>query len=73
MIKLNVEELLKQKNMSKETLCTKTNISRYNLNKAIKNHNSISYSYLERLCKALNCEINELLVFVADDGEVDKE
>lgn len=71
MIKLNVEELLKQKKMSKETLCTKTNISRYNLNKAIKNHNSISYSYLERLCEALNCKIDELLVFVNE--EEDKE
>ena len=49
MIQLNVEELLKQKNMSKEKLCQKMNITRLNLNKAIKSHNSISYKYLERI------------------------
>lgn len=49
MLKLNVEQLLKQKNISKEKLCNKMNITRYNLNKAIKSHNSISYKYLERI------------------------
>lgn len=48
MIKLNIEQLLKQKNMSKEKLCKEMNITRWNLNQAIKNHNSISYKYLER-------------------------
>lgn len=53
MIQLNVEELLKQKNMSKEKLCQKMNITRLNLNKAIKSHNSISYKYLERLLQGI--------------------
>mgnify|MGYP005763367875 FL=1 len=53
MIQLNVEELLKQKNMSKEKLCQKMNITRWNLNKAIKSHNSISYKYLERLLQSI--------------------
>ena len=53
MIQLNVEELLKQKNMSKEKLCQKMNITRWNLNKAIKSHNSISYKYLERFLQSI--------------------
>lgn len=53
MIQLNVEELLKQKNLSKEKLCQKMNITRWNLNKAIKSHNSISYKYLERLLQGI--------------------
>lgn len=48
MIQLNVEKLLKKRNMSKEKLCNSMNITRYNLNKAIRSHNSISYKYLER-------------------------
>lgn len=67
MLKLNIEQLLKQNNMSKEKLCTEMGITRWNLNQAIKNHNSISYKYLEGFCKVLNCRIDELLIFVDDE------
>lgn len=67
MLKLNVENLLKQKNISKETLCKEMGITRWNLNQAIKNHNSISYRYLESFCKALDCRIDELLIFTSDE------
>lgn len=67
MIKLNIEQLLKQKNMSKEKLCKEMNITRWNLNQAIKNHNSISYKYLEGFCRVLDCRIDELLIFVDDE------
>lgn len=66
MLKLNVEQLLKQKNMSKEKFCQKMGITRWNLNQAIKNHNSISYKYLEGFCKVLDCKIDELLIFTED-------
>lgn len=67
MIKLNIEQLLKQKNMSKEKLCKEMNITRWNLNQAIKSHNSISYKYLEGFCRVLDCRIDELLIFVDDE------
>lgn len=67
MIKLNIEQLLKQKNMSKEKLCKEMNITRCNLNQAIKNHNSISYKYLEGFCRVLDCRIDELLIFIDDE------
>ncbi len=67
MIKLNIEQLLKQKNMSKEKLCKEMNITRWNLNQAIKSHNSISYKYLEGFCRVLDCRIDELLIFIDDE------
>lgn len=67
MIKLNIEQLLKHKNMSKEKLCKEMNITRWNLNQAIKNHNSISYKYLEGFCRVLDCRIDELLIFIDDE------
>lgn len=66
MLKLNIEQLLKQKNISKEKLCQTMGITRWNLNQAIRNHNSISYKYLEGFCKVLDCRIDELLVFIED-------
>lgn len=67
MIQLNVEKLLKKRNMSKEKLCNSMNISRYNLNKAIRSHNSISYKYLEGFCKTLNCTFDDLLTIVDEN------
>lgn len=67
MIKLNVEQLLKQRNMSKEKLCIAMGITRWNLNQAIRNHNSISYKYLEGFCRVLDCKIEDLLIFVDDE------
>ncbi len=57
MIQLNVEKLLKARNMSKEKLCNSMNISRYNLNKAIRSHNSISYKYLERILQNIKLHV----------------
>lgn len=67
MIKLNIEQLLKQRNMSKEKLCIAMGITRWNLNQAIRNHNSISYKYLEGFCRVLDCKIDDLLIFVDDE------
>ena len=57
MIQLNVEKLLKQQHMSKEKLCNAMNITRYNLNKAIKGCNSISYKYLERILQNIKLHV----------------
>lgn len=69
MIQLNIENLLKEKNISKEKLCKLMNITRWNLNKAIKSHNSISYKYLEGFCKALDCSFDELLTIIDEEKE----
>ena len=68
MIKLNVEQILKQQGKSKTWLCDKLDISLYNLNKAIKGgKKSISYKYLEGFCQALNCSFDELFTLIEDD------
>ncbi len=69
MVQLNIENLLKKNNMSKEKLCKSMNITRWNLNKAIKGHSSISYKYLEGFCKALNCSFDELLIIIEDEDK----
>lgn len=52
MIQINVGKILKEKGKSKSWLCDQMDISLYNLNKAIRSgKESISYKYLERICK----------------------
>ena len=57
-----VGELLKKKNKSKYWLCQKMNITNRNLNRIINGEtSSISFKYLEDLCKYLECDISELI------------
>ncbi len=70
MIILNVEELLKQKNKSKEWLCNQMDISHYNLNKSLKGFaKSISYKYIEGFCKYLECTPSELMTIIDDKNK----
>lgn len=73
MIQLNIEDLLKRKKLSKEKLCKSMNITRWNLNKAIKSRNSISYKYLEGFCKHLDCSFDELLTIIEDNNDEEKD
>ena len=65
MIKLNVEEILKKKKKSKYWLFNELNniapMSYTNFNNMITNKTkSIKYENLEKLCKILECEPNDL-------------
>ena len=56
MLYFRIEELLKKKNKSKYWLCQNMNITSHNLNRVIRGEtNSISFKYLEDLCKYLDC------------------
>ena len=67
MINFNIEKLLKKKNKSKYWLCQNMNITSRNLNRVINGEtSSISFKYLEDLCKYLDCTLDELI-------EIDKE
>lgn len=62
-MKFNLEEALKSKNktkywLSKETGITYANITRYAKNKTA----SINFDNLSKICKALNCTPNDILV-----------
>lgn len=62
MISFNIEELLKKKKKSKYWLCQNMNITTHNLNRVIRGETtSISFKYLEDLCKFLDCSLDELI------------
>ena len=61
MVHFNIEKLLKRKNRSKYWLCQNMNISTRNLNRVIRGEtSSISFKYIEDLCKYLECTVDEL-------------
>ncbi len=62
MLSFNIEKLLKSKKKSKYWLCQNMNITNRNLNRIINGQTtSISFKYLEELCKYLKCSISELI------------
>ena len=62
MIHFNIEKLLKNKNKSKYWLCQNMNITSHNLNRIIRGETtSISFKYLEDLCKFLECTLDDLI------------
>lgn len=63
MIKINIEELLRQQGKSKYWLRTQMNLTSRNLNRIIHNQTtSISFKYIEDFCKFLNCTPGELIL-----------
>ena len=57
MVKFNIENLLKKNGKSKYWLCKNMNITSRNLNRIIYGETtSISFKYLEDMCKFLDCE-----------------
>lgn len=62
MVVFNIEELLKKKNKTKYWLCQQMDISYTNLSKVINGKaKSISFKYIEGLCKYLDCTLDELI------------
>ncbi len=67
MIKINIEELLKENGKSKYWLRQKMNITSRNLNKIIRGEtNSISFKYIEEFCYYLNCTPGDLITIEKD-------
>lgn len=70
MIKMNLEELLKQNHKSKYWLCQKMNITSRNLNRIIRGQTtSISFKYIEEFCMYLNCSPGELIILEKEDAK----
>lgn len=64
MISFNIIPLLKKQGKSKYWLCKNMNITSHNLNRVLKGETtSISFKYLEDMCKYLDCEIGELISY----------
>lgn len=68
MVIFNIDKLLQKNKKSKYWLCMQMNITTRNLNRIIKGQtSSISFKYLQNLCKYLNCTIDELITITIDD------
>lgn len=68
MVKFNIENLLKKNGKSKYWLCKNMNITSRNLNRIIYGETtSISFKYLEVMCKFLDCELSDLISIEQDD------
>lgn len=62
MVHFNIEKLLKKKKKSKYWLCQRMDITNRNLNRIIRGEtSSISFRYLEELCKYLDCSLDDLI------------
>ena len=68
MVKFNIESLLKKNGKSKYWLCKNMNITSRNLNRIIYGETtSISFKYLEDMCKFLNCNLSDLISIDQND------
>ena len=68
MVKFNIENVLKKNGKSKYWLCKNMNITSRNLNRIIYGETtSISFKYLEDMCKFLDCELSDLISIEQDD------
>lgn len=60
--------LLLDNNMKKKEFAEKAGISTYTINKLNKNEN-ITVEILGKICKALNCKVDDIMEFIDEDGE----
>lgn len=68
MVKLNVEEILKNKGKSKYWLFVQMEMTYTNFNALVTNKTkSIKYKNIEKLCNILECEPNDLFKTVPDE------
>ena len=63
-------KLLIDRDMSKKQLEIKARLSSSTIAKMNKS-NSVTINTLERICKVLNCGIEDVVEFVPDENEVD--
>ena len=65
LVKLRIEERLKELNKTKYWLCQKMNITTKNLNRIIRGETkSISFKYIELFCEILKCTPGELIIII---------
>lgn len=70
MIKININELLKENKKTKYWLCQQMNITSRNLNRIIRGEiTSISFKYIEEFCTLLNCYPNDLFTITTYEEE----
>lgn len=69
MLKLQIDKILKSKGQSQYWLSKQTGISPNNIGKICNGEtNTIRFETIEKICKALNCSIND--IFDTDDPQM---
>lgn len=69
-IRIDLENLLKEKNISKNKVCLNCKMQRTQLNNYCKNKvTKVDLQVLTRLCEYLDCEPNDILKLCDEDGE----
>ena len=64
-IRINLDNLIKQENISKNRLCHRAELQRTQLNHYCNNTvTRLDVDVLARICSVLHCEISDLLEFV---------
>lgn len=67
-LKMNIEELLKERGISKNTLCKMMDIPRSNLNRYCRNESErIDATFLCKLLYFFNCSLEDLLTYQSSD------
>lgn len=62
MVKINIIEELKKSKKTKYWLCKQMNMTSRNLNRIIRGEtSSISFKYIEEICRLLNCTPGDLI------------
>lgn len=65
MVRINIEQLLKEKGKTKYWLCQKMNLTSRNLNRIIRGETiSISFRYIEDFCIYLDCTPSDLMTII---------
>ena len=66
-LEMRIEELLKEKGISKNTICRDLDIPRANFNRYCRNEfQRIDANLVCKLCSYFDCEIGELIVYVKE-------
>lgn len=69
-IKLQIEELLQEKNISKNRICKELDIPRTNLNRYCNNKfQRIDAMFLCKLCSFLNVDISDLIKYIPPSSD----
>lgn len=68
-IKIKLDEMIKEKNISKNKLIQKTEMQRTQLNNYCKqNIQRVDLSILAKLCYALECDISDIIEYIPPDN-----
>lgn len=68
-IKINLDKIIKEKNISKNKLTQRTEMQRTQLNNYCKqNIQRIDLSILARLCYVLECDISDIIEYIPPDN-----